>query len=149
VFDVDFDLVRPMAPSKKSKKAQKQPPAHRTFRIIGPRPVEEEEESSESDFDPPSPWALINNVEPQAEEDQDSGEGNTSDKEHEEEISGEEEGEEEEDEEEDEDEQIQVPMKRKQVPKNANKSSFNHTPPLFVLPLTTFHRENSEDRSRR
>jgi len=56
-FGIDPELVLRMATSKKPKKASKVPPTYRTILIISPRPVEEEEESKESDFDPPSPNA--------------------------------------------------------------------------------------------
>jgi hypothetical protein len=41
-----------MAPSKKSKNPP-QPPARKYIRILGPKPVEEEEDSEESDLDVP------------------------------------------------------------------------------------------------
>ena len=108
-----------MAPSKKLKKVLKHPPAHKTFRIIGPRPFEEEEESMGSDDDQDSVTVG----------------GNVSDDENERDDSEEEE---EEEEEEDEDEEIQVPMKRKQVLKNANKSSFHYTLLYFCCPSPSF-----------
>ena len=57
----DFELIPPMATSKRSKNVVK-PPTCRTLRLIGPKPIEEAEESSESNFDPdPQALALINN----------------------------------------------------------------------------------------
>ena len=125
-----------MAPPKKPKNASKQPPAHKFFRIIGPKPTEEEEESMDSDFqvDPPSLHRnLINNntnAELQAEDGQhtETVDGDDSSEEEEEEDE-----EDKEDKEEDEPEVIQVPMKRKPVPKNAKKSSFSLYSPLFLL----------------
>lgn len=120
-----------MVSSKKSKKAPKVPPTCKTIRIIGPRPVEEEEESMESDFDPLSPQALL---EPPAEDPHE----NLSDDEHEEEHGeGEGEDEDEDDKEDEEDEEVQVPMKWKQIQKNAKKSSFHYTP-YFYCPSLFF-----------
>jgi hypothetical protein len=42
------DFVPPMATSKRSKNSAKLP-THRTLRLIGPKPVEEEEESSNTE----------------------------------------------------------------------------------------------------
>ena len=135
-----------MAPSKKPKKLPNKPPARKIFRIIGPKPVEEEEEStdSEPDFDPQSPRYLIDkntNVGLQVEDDQNSIGGNASDELGQDVLD--------EDEEDEEDEEIQVPMKRKQVLKNAKKSSFDYILLYFCCHSPSFiektQRIESED----
>jgi len=123
-----------MKHSRKSKKAPKQPPAQRKLRLLGPKPVEEEEESSGSDFDPPSdPFCLVNNnqnAESQDDVDEDQEDGTEG-------VNGNEDTTESESELEKEEEEVQLPMKRKQVLKTANKSSF-HSSPLFLLPSPFF-----------
>jgi hypothetical protein len=122
-----------MARSRKSKKAPEKPSACRKLNLIGPKPVEEEEESSASDFDLPlNPFDDQGDAEADDEENVRSDEDESTSEEEETPIHT------------DEDlEEVQLPVKRKKIQKAAKKSTFHYSP-LFCWRLL-FFRENSED----
>ena len=113
-----------MGHSWKSKKAQKKPPVHKNLHLIGPKPIEEEPEEEESDFElplnPSAPFDNNKNIEPRVDLDEDQ------------EDVDEDVNEEAETTEELEEEMVQVPVKWKHSLKTANSKPEEY---FFYMPF--------------